>query len=137
MTDDLREIFGEPIHTYTRAQALADGQLVDASTLAREAGLRWPTALTCAAWARCVALPADYQGCQDVTGRLWDVLNLARWAMRNASPGADRADFTVRVRRIRADATDAGTLDTVALYVHVGPGDDAAPVLTIMLDGED
>ncbi len=45
------EIFGEPISIYTRAQALDDGFLVDVSELAKEAGFRFPVALTRAAWA--------------------------------------------------------------------------------------
>src|SRR5262249_45230097 len=32
------------------ADALRDGTLIDVSTTAREAGIRWPVALTCAAW---------------------------------------------------------------------------------------
>ncbi len=61
------------IHRYTRADALRDGVLIDVSTTAAEAGIRYPVALTCAAWARCVAVPAGL-GCQDEAGRLWDVL---------------------------------------------------------------
>jgi hypothetical protein len=34
------------IHRYTRAGALADGVLVDVSAVAREAGIRFPVALT-------------------------------------------------------------------------------------------
>ena len=42
---------GAPVvHRYTRAQAIADGSLVDVSDTAREAGLRLPTALTRAVW---------------------------------------------------------------------------------------
>jgi hypothetical protein len=37
------------IHRYTRADALRDGVLVDVSATAREAGFRWPVALTRAA----------------------------------------------------------------------------------------
>ena len=36
------------IHSYTRAEALADGELIDVSATAREAGIRWPVALTLA-----------------------------------------------------------------------------------------
>ncbi|MCE9563538.1 MAG: hypothetical protein K8U57_15970 [Planctomycetes bacterium] len=36
----------EVIHSYTRANALADGVLVDVSETAREAGIRFPVALT-------------------------------------------------------------------------------------------
>ena len=66
-------LFGDVVSTYTRAQALDDGVLVDAGPLARDAGLTWPVALTAAAWADCVAwTEADTQRqvYQDETGRL-------------------------------------------------------------------
>ena len=34
--------FGEVVYSYSRAQALADGVLIDVSDTAREAGFRWP-----------------------------------------------------------------------------------------------
>ena len=43
--------FGELISTYTRAQAIDDGVLIDVSDVAREAGLKYPTAVTQAVWA--------------------------------------------------------------------------------------
>jgi hypothetical protein len=43
------------IHAYTRAEAIADGVLVDVSAVAREAGIRWPVALAAAARARSAA----------------------------------------------------------------------------------
>ena len=55
MSNDLHPVFGPTVYTYTRAQALADGVLIDAGPLAREAGLRFPVALTGAAWQDCVA----------------------------------------------------------------------------------
>ncbi|MGW9402311.1 DUF6573 family protein, partial [Streptomyces sp. NPDC055642] len=75
-------VFGPPIHTYTRAQALADGVLVDAGPLAQEAGFRWPVALTQAAHAEAVAWNPEHEAGQDETGRLWDVLWLATIAAR-------------------------------------------------------
>jgi hypothetical protein len=42
---------------YTRADALRDGVLIDATAVAREAGIRYPVALTRAAWERGVAVP--------------------------------------------------------------------------------
>jgi len=47
------------IHSYTRAEALADGTLIDVSETAREAGFRVPVALTRAAWFDCVAWTAE------------------------------------------------------------------------------
>jgi Family of unknown function (DUF6573) len=45
------------VHRYTRAQAIEDGVLIDVSATAREAGIRYPVALTSAVWGRCVAVP--------------------------------------------------------------------------------
>jgi hypothetical protein len=52
------------IHSYSRADALADGTLIDAASVATEAGIRFPVALTAAVWARCVAVPPGVR-CQD------------------------------------------------------------------------
>ena len=69
--------FGEVISTYTRTQAIKDGVLIDAGSMAQEAGFKWPVAVTPAAWADCVAWSeddSDKQAHQDESGRLWDVL---------------------------------------------------------------
>ena len=60
------------IHRYSRADALRDGVFVDVSATAREAGIRFPVALTRAVWERCVSVPPGVL-CQDEAGRLWDV----------------------------------------------------------------
>jgi hypothetical protein len=69
------------IHRYSRADALCDGVLIDASRAAREAGFHYPVALTAAAWAKCVAVSPGVV-CQDDAGRLWDVLTMLRFAIR-------------------------------------------------------
>ena len=51
---ELNTLFGEVIHRYTRAQALADGVLVDVTDAAREAGFRTPVAMTIAVWSKAV-----------------------------------------------------------------------------------
>jgi hypothetical protein len=43
--------------------------LIDVRTTAREAGIRYPVALTVAAWGRCVTVPSGVL-CQDEAGRL-------------------------------------------------------------------
>jgi hypothetical protein len=66
--------FGNAISTYTRAQAIEDGVLIDPGTMAKEAGFnKWPVALTANAWADCVAWTDDdseQQVHQDQSGRL-------------------------------------------------------------------
>lgn len=120
----------EFIHVYTRAQAIADGVLMDVSALAREAGFKVPVAMTAAAWADCVAWPPEAGG-QDETGRLWDVLYLAGWQARG-HPTHNLVGFGVlRVRPPEIQPSYA------ALQLHIGPGDQGEPVATIMLVGED
>ena len=70
-------LFGEVISTYTRAQAIEDGMLIDVSATGQQAGFCWPVALTSATWENCVAWTEEdtqKQICQDVPGRRWDVL---------------------------------------------------------------
>src|SRR5262249_33091582 len=63
------------VNVRVEGQALADGVLVDVTATAREAGIKYPTAVTAAVWERCVQVPASV-ACQDEAGRLWDVLFL-------------------------------------------------------------
>src|SRR5262249_57157129 len=74
-TTEERAMFDEAdlIHRYSRADALRDGGLVDVSETAREADIRYPVALTRAAWEQCVAIPPGVV-CQDEAGRLGAVL---------------------------------------------------------------
>src|SRR5947209_13543473 len=91
------------IHRYSRADALRDGVLIDVSQTAREAGIRWPVALTRAVWERCVRVPPGV-ACQDEAGRLWDVLWLLRWAVARQNGGRLVA-FAVHVRNDNRDRT--------------------------------
>lgn len=119
------------IHSYTRAQAIADGFLVDVSEDAREARFRLPVALTSAVWRACVEWPDSEPAIQDESGRLWDVLYMAHVAARRY-PHAQRVDYELYV--VPRGKTEP---KLTALSLHVGPGDDAAPVLTIMFPDED
>jgi len=133
--------FGPVIFAYTRADAIRDGVLVDLMQpatvgLVREAGFRLPIAMTATAFAETVC-PIDddrfeYPVGQSLNGRLWDVLMVLRFAIRaaNRRGDTDRVHFKVSV-------FDGQKSNTVRLWCQCGPGDDAEPVLTIMLEGED
>lgn len=130
------ELFGEVIYRYTRAQAIEDGVLVDASETAREAGFRWPVAMTSAAWADCVAWSEEdnqLQVYQDESGRLWDVLWMAFNAIRSASGGTQ---LKYQLYRVPRDGKSVEARLT-SLKLVCGPGDAGEPVITIMLPGED
>jgi hypothetical protein len=116
------------IHRYTRADAIRDGVLIDVSATAREAGFKYPVALTAAAWARCVAVPPGVV-CQDEAGRLWDVLTMLRFAVRGESGGARELRFGVHVRNDNRDRAP----QLVRLKALCGPGDQGEPVITVTL----
>src|SRR5262249_37382938 len=82
--------------SYSRKEAIADGVLIDATETAREAGFRYPVALTSAAWAECVSVP-DGVECQDEAGRLWDVLTMLRHATRGSGREESALYFDVLV----------------------------------------
>lgn len=121
------------IHEYTRAEAIDDGNLVDVSEMAAEAGLKYPVALTYAAWARYVEVPEDVQGEQDEQGRLWDILTMFVLAARESGGGGgNRILFRLAVRNRKTERPEIATLKAIC-----GPGDNSEPVVTIMLPGED
>ena len=119
------------IHRYTRAQAIADGVLIDVTPTAREAGLRWPVALTCGVWERCVRVPEGV-ACQDEAGRLWDVLWQLLFTIARQG-GGHLVSFAVHVRNDNRE----GTPPLVRLKAVSGPGDQGEPVITVMLPDED
>jgi len=117
------------ISEYTRAQAIADGVLVDVTQDARKAGFRCPVALTKAVWDLCVALsPAAKRACNDEPGRLWDVL----WMMRCAVRRAPEPEHVFALRCVTTSLRPSH----VALRSVIGPGDDGEPVITVMLPDE-
>lgn len=118
------------IHQYTRAQALKDGVLKDATELAREAGIRYPVALTQAVWAEYVAVPEGVTG-QSVIGRLWDIL----WMFRNAA--RRRGDVNEFRFKLYVKNHERRAAELIELKAHCGPGDDGEPVITVMLPHED
>ena len=129
--------FGDIISTYTRAQAIEDGVLINISPIAEEAGFEWPVAMTAGAWADCVAWSDrdnQAQAYQDQSGRLWDVIFMAFQAISLSRETGDRLLF--RLYRVPRDgrSTDA---ELTTLKLIVGPGDSGEPVITIMLVDED
>lgn len=133
----LEDIFGPVIVSYTRAQALEDGVLVDPGALAQEAGFHWPVALTRAVWEDCIAWEdADNhsQVYQDQTGRLWDVLFMAAMAIRQSGNVGDQLQFTL-YRVPRDGHSKRAAVVTVKLIV--GTGDHGEPVITLLQPQED
>ncbi len=108
------------ISSYSRAQAIEDGVLVDVSDTAKEAGFKYPVAVTTAVWDDCVMKKSRSAG--DPEGRLWDILTMMKYAAKN---GGEQINFTVLISRRR-----------VALKALCHGGDNREPVITIMLPNE-
>ncbi len=129
--------FGNVISTYTRAQAIEDGVLVDTDSMANEAGFKWPVALTSAVWSDCVAWTDDdsqKQVYQDQSGRLWDVVYMASHAIRTSNDSGDRLLF--QLYRVPRDGFSTESV-MVTLKLIVGPSDAGESVITILLPNED
>ncbi len=123
----IEELFGPVIYAYTRAQALKDGELIDVTPLAREAGIgKFPVAVTRGLDAICTPPKTSHES-RD--GRLWDVLWLLSFQIRvlaRQGKQADRIAYQVKIGR-----------RLVNVVARCGPGDDAEPVITVMLPEDD
>ena len=122
----------EVIYAYTRAQAIEDGVLVDVSEMAKEAGIKFPVALTATVYGQYVEVP-DGVIAQDVAGRLWDILWMFRCAARRSQ--GDTLQFKLYVRNHNRERLDRR--DLVTLKAICGRGDNGEPVITVMLSDED
>lgn len=127
--------FGEVIYAYTRAQALADGVLIDVTKDAKEAGIKYPAAVTEALWNGYIEPNERLKDMgQSVQGRLWDVLFLFTFAARSSPTGCSELFYSVNFLMSRGDSCKH---ETVKIKAVCGPGDDGAPCITLMLENED
>jgi hypothetical protein len=124
--------FGEVIYAYTRAQAIADGVQVEVSTVAAEAGIKFPVFLTRSVFDAFVTVPPNVSG-QDEAGRLWDIVWMLRFAIGKAAQGRNRLPFALYVRN------DNRAPRLIKLIATCGPLDmnDPQPAITVMLPDED
>ncbi|MDA3960663.1 MAG: hypothetical protein PF961_07720 [Planctomycetota bacterium] len=125
MSDSL---FGDIVSSYSRAEAIADGVLVDLSAIARQTPLRFPVAITNSAHeSACVPTSAtDLQIAQRAV--------IHSMLLAIAHPGSRQTD---QIRFAVSVLAPDDTRREVSLTARIGPGDDPSPVITIMLDGED
>jgi hypothetical protein len=129
---DSDSLFGPVLFCYSRQQAIEDGVLVDASAIAKEAGFKWPVALTETLYHSYIvpALDLIAEG-QSITSRLWDVLNVLHYTISKAK------DTTFLQFSVLLVMTPGASPVSIELTSVAGPGDDGEPVITIMLPDED
>lgn len=122
----------EIIYAYTRKQAVENGEQVDVSATAAEAGIRFPVFLTRRVFDKYITVPEGVSF-QDEAGRLWDIVSMLRFAIKRLNAGGDRIAFSLYVRN------DNRRPRLVQLVAICGPLDidDPQPAITIMMPDED
>ncbi len=124
------------VYACTRKQAIDDGLQVDVSSLAKEAGFKYPVFITRTVFDNYITPDEESASYgQDETGRLWDVLTMLRCSVEHKMfKGASTSQLIFGVlfvmgrrrKKVELKAT-VGALDI----------DDPQPAITIMLPNED
>jgi hypothetical protein len=109
--------FGPVIFSYSRAQAIEDGVLIDVTEIARGQGFRLHTVVTCGLWSEI----GREEPLTERPRKVGELLHMLRGAVA-ANPNTDRIHFQ---------------FEKLAVWALCGPGDDGEAVLTVMLEGED
>ena len=131
--NNIEELFGEVIYAYTREQAIADGVLIDVSKMTKEAGVKFPVAVTSAVWHEYIVPDEELKGYgQSEDGRLWDTLWMFRYSAIKHSSDTMLFDLYFLMNEDRKPEQKLVTLKAVC-----GPGDKGEPVITIMKPDED
>ncbi|HCE68192.1 MAG: hypothetical protein A2X82_15535 [Geobacteraceae bacterium GWC2_55_20] len=121
----------EIIHTYTRAEAIADGVLIDLTTnYPNEAKLfKFPVACTDAVWQIIDQAATNKQHHQTHAGIIWDILYMSIHGITRRFSDAEHL-FTVII-------TGASRQQNYTLKAICGPSDDLSPCITILTEFED
>jgi type I site-specific restriction-modification system R (restriction) subunit len=133
MSDEMINAFGKSLHTYTDAETLKDGVLVDVSDAARKAGFNIPVALTRTVWDQHIAgtdKDTTNQSFQDEAGRLWNFLLMLSCAIKIRSSEANQVIYELYVDLRNGKSHPA---ECIKLKSFIGGGDKKEPVITIML----
>ena len=117
--------FGPVIYSYTRAQAIEDGVLVDLTQF-ETVRQHWKLHMACTDTVWNAIENAVREHGKDFEGIMHDISTMAKIAIGKATTSEDTILFTVIIGKAHKN-----------LKLHIGPGDTETPVLTLMLPGED
>jgi hypothetical protein len=116
MSESVHDYFGPVISVYTRAQAFEDGVLVDLAGHESTNVFKFPVAFTAALWAEVER--GDGKRGEVMAARIWDICYMS--TVSTAQIEGPDSFYPVIVGA-----------KTLRLRCNCGPGDDAAPVITI------
>jgi hypothetical protein len=118
--------------SHSRAQAIEDRGLIDATPMAKRAGFKYPVFITANLWEGYID-PAPQLQHENTISRLWDTLtDLAAMIESTKNPGSC-IWFTVSFQMY---IDGKHIIRDVKLKSTLSPGGDAVPMITIMLPDE-
>ncbi len=121
--------FSIVVSSYTRAQAIADGVLIDVSEIAKKYGFIRHAVITDTLWKSIVAHGDE----SEMMGRL---RALIRTCYIETSKAVRSGHVANRVYFDYDNVVD-GVKYHHKIIIHIGPGDDPEPVITIMMPCDD
>ncbi|NCN05103.1 MAG: hypothetical protein GW949_05685 [Spirochaetales bacterium] len=114
------------IFSYSRKQALEDGILIDVTKMAKEAGMRFDTAVTVTLWNAYIEPSEALKDLgQSAEGRLWDVLVMLYYNAHRTDNGCMLFDVLFQMAPGKPPVARK-------IKAMVGPGDTDYPVITIL-----
>ena len=117
----------QEISRIARGQAIEDGVLIDVTKVAKEAGFKYPVAMTRNVWFEYIEPSGHCRKLgQNERGRLFDLFTMLHWKIKAAPDHTDLILFNAKFGR-----------QVYALKSLCHGGDNAEPVITIMFLGED
>lgn len=125
------------IHSYSRADAIEDGVLIDVSAAARAVGFVIPVAVTRSVWFDCI----EWEECDTARTGQQDAqaLRLERMLRVAAATARRRQENSSAPRPFQIDRTArTGPMTrTASLVLRISGGDEWEPVITITHPNED
>ncbi|MGW1365285.1 hypothetical protein ACWCQP_49140 [Streptomyces chartreusis] len=123
------------LHSHSRASLIDAGDLVEVPwVVSNSTGLGRPVALSRAAW-HAVMDGLDVERWPDMPGLVTETLLVER-----ATRTLRAAVQSVREFHANGDRGDCASFHVplygLSLHLHIGPGDDGEPVLTVFMPGE-
>lgn len=129
----MKSIFADcEVFRYTRFDAIQDGTLIDLTNNFPDIShqlYKYPVACTASVWAIIEAAVASKKNCNDFAGIVWDILWMSQKGI------IKRIDETKHIFRVIITGTGPRKYHDFKIICH--GGDEAEPVLTIMMPGED
>ena len=124
------------IHSYSRAEAIRDGVLLDVTEIAKQFRFRYPVAVTSNLYHTYIVPNEDLgKSGETIENRLGLVFAELFYAIKGISNNNPQSRIQFSVEFLMDAINDE--FEEIDLIADCGPGDDLSPVITIMLPEDD